>query len=165
MNRVTRREALAFGAATLTLAGWPGAVMAGPAAARPGRPSRFLIDQRLPGAPTLQQWVQRAGHPVLLCGHEVGALAMQLQHEWSSACEPLIGLSLSSTAFIMEQIALRSGLRFTRGDIESTLPADATRWLVTTLRRHHDRTAPPGDPALWWRAAPMPAVGPPETVA
>ncbi len=144
MSALTRRDLLVGGTAALALGG-------GLIAAR-ASPAGFLFERRLPGAAAMDLVVRRAGHAVRLSGDDVGTLAMQLQAEWARRPSILIGYSMAGTAFVIEQIARRSGLRFVQGDVAPHLPAGrATPALFAGLLQ---RARTPPAAASWWLVAP-----------
>ncbi len=144
MSMVTRREILVGGTAALALGG-------GLIATR--TPSaEFLFERRLPGSFAMERFARRAGHAVRLSDDDVGTMAMQLQAEWARAPGVLVGYSMAGSAFVIEQVARRNGLRFVRGDIAAHLSTGSTTLaLVTGLM---DRAGAPPAAASWWLTAP-----------
>ncbi len=118
----------------------------------------LIIDRRVPHFAKLGSLADRSGQSVLLCDHDCADVSQEWQRRWRAAPSLLIGGSLASTAFVMEQIALRNGLHFIRGTVPEEIvarmagpgSAEAISELNATRPEWKDR-------GIWWCASPVPA--------
>lgn len=119
-----------------------------------------LLDRRLPNSIGLAKAAQQLHRQVFLSNIDIGPIAMQLQNKWSEIPTPLIGYGLASSAFVIEQVAMRHGFRvllpgnamLQAGDeigvMRSNLPLMSE---LRSFQRLAGRTPPN---AVWWLAIP-----------
>jgi hypothetical protein len=82
-----------------------------PAALRLVRPCLFIYESAADIEGRLLALAQERGYRPTIISEDIGLLASRLHAQWSLRQTAIAGVTTSSTFFVLEQVARRSGLR------------------------------------------------------
>jgi len=87
-----------------------------PAVLRLGRPCLFIYESAADIEGGLLALAQERGYRPTIVSEDIGLLASRLHAQWGMRQTAIAGVTTSSTFFVIEQVARRSGLRLRSQD-------------------------------------------------